>query len=122
MYMIPASSQTDSELALPEDDPLLVLLRRYEAGLTFFDEAPAGGVGDEYWDKLAQDTWYGAQQEIIQSQPSATTAAGALLALDHVLRSEELFDDPSESGRVQMLWQLIKGVRDYIASLESQSR
>ena len=106
---------------LPEDDPLLVLLRRYDAGVKFFNEAPVGGVGDEYWDQLAQDTWYGAQQEIVQSQPSATTAAGALMALDHVLKAEELFDEPSESGRLRMLWQLIKSARDYIASLETES-
>jgi hypothetical protein len=106
---------------LAEDDPLLVLLRRYEAGLKFFDETPAGDMSEEYWNKLAHDTWYGAQKEIIQSQPSATSVTGALLALDHVLQSEELFEERSESERLQMLWQLIKGVRDYLASLEGRS-
>jgi hypothetical protein len=100
---------------LDKDDPLLVLLRRYESGLKAFDELSTSEKGDEYWDKLAEDTWYGAQQEIIRSKPSATTLAGALRALDYVLQSDELFGE-SESDDLQMLRQLIKGARDFVAS------
>jgi hypothetical protein len=42
-----------------------------------------------------------------------TTAAGAFLALDHVLRSEDLWG-PEQSADQQMLWLLIKSARDFI--------
>ena len=111
---------TPESTGLETDDPLLVLLQRYEAGLKAFDEIVPAEQSDEYWDKLAKDTWYGAQQEIIRSSPSATTVAGALMALDHVLQSDELFSMLSESSDLQMLRQLIKGVRDFVASLGTQ--
>jgi hypothetical protein len=106
---------------LHKDDPLLVLLRRYESGLKAFNELSTSEKGDEYWDKLAEDTWYGAQQEIICSKPSATTVAGALRALDYVLQSDELFGDLSVSADLQMLRQLIKGARDFVASLGTRN-
>ena len=102
-------------------DPLLALLRRYQAELKAFDDARApDGITDEDWDRLAQDTWVGTKDEIIQSEPPATTAAGALLALDHALQSDDLFAERSESADLQMLWQLIKSARDYIASTEKE--
>ena len=105
--------------ALDAPDPLLALLRRYRAELKAFDDAIApDGITDEDWDRLAQDTWVGTKDEIIQSEPPATTAAGALLALDHALQSDDLFAERSESADLQMLWQLIKSARDYIASTE----
>ena len=67
-------------------DPLLTLLQRYEAELTAFNEATPTRVQD--WDKIAENTWFRTQNEIIERQPQATAAAGALLALDHVLNSE----------------------------------
>jgi len=42
-----------------------------------------------------------------------TTAAGAILALDHVLRSEDLWE-LEQSADQQMLWLLIKSARDFI--------
>jgi hypothetical protein len=60
----------------------------------------------------------GADDQIIQSEPAATTAAGAVLALDHVLQSDDLFLDRSESPDLQMLWLLVKAARDYIASVD----
>jgi hypothetical protein len=105
--------------ALDAPDPLLALLRRYQAERKAFDDASAtDGITDEDWDRIAQDTWVGTQDEIIQSEPPATTAAGALLALDHALQSDDLFAERSESADLQMLWQLIKSARDYIASTE----
>ena len=56
------------------------------------------------------------QDEIIDRQPPAKTAAGALLALDHVLRNEDLFGERDECAIQQMLWVLIKSARDYIAT------
>ena len=99
----------------PSDDPLLTLLQRYEAELTAFNDATP--TGEEDWDNIAKNTWFGTQNEILERKPDATTAAGALLALDHVLNSE-LFEDREEFAEHEMLWQLIKAARDYIARTE----
>lgn len=104
---------------MEREDPLLLLLRRYEAGLKHFNAPTAPEMDDEHWNRLAEETWHGAQQEIIRSRPAATTIMGALMALDHVLKSDELFAELSDSEEVQMLWQLIKSARDYLASLET---
>jgi hypothetical protein len=37
--------------------------------------------------------------------------------IDHVLQSEDLFEDRSESADLQMLWLLVKAAREFIASL-----
>jgi hypothetical protein len=95
-------------------DPLQVLLQLYLTELSAFDDAPAASERD--WDRIALDTWVSTQAEIIRSKPPVTTTAGALLALDHVLQSEELFAEKSESAQLQMLWHLVKAARDYIAS------
>lgn len=111
--------QNDQNQTLNQtEDPLIVLLRRYEAGMKTFNETPAIERNDEYWDNLAKETWYDAQQEIIRTKPSATTAAGAVMALDHVLKSEELFGELSSFADLQMLWQVLKAAREYVASLE----
>ncbi len=107
------------ETTLPDTDPLLALLHRYRDERKAFDNAGAlEGMTDQDWDRMARQTWSRSQDEIIQSEPPATTAAGALLALDHVLQSEDLFAERSESAELQMLWLLIKAARDYIARLE----
>ena len=102
--------------AATSDDPLLTLLQRYEAELAAFDDAT--GTADQDWDKIAENTWSGTQDEILERKPEATTAAGALLALDHVLKNE-LFEDRTEFADQQMLWLLIKAARDYIARTEA---
>lgn len=107
---------------MDDADPLLTLLRRYLTELKAFDDAGINRFDDEDWDRIAQDTWSGTQDEIIQTKPPVTTATGALLALDHVLQSEDLFAERTESAELQMLWQLIKATRDYIASAEIRDR
>jgi hypothetical protein len=100
-------------------DPLLALLQRYLVERKAFDDAAATeGMTDQDWDRIAETTWSRTQDQIIQLEPPATTAAGALLALYHVLQSDDLFFDRSESVDLQMLWLLIKAARDYIASVE----
>ena len=100
-------------------DPLRVLLRRYQAERKAFDDMPAtDGMTDEDWDRIALTTWSRTQDKIIQSEPPATSLAGALLALDHVLQSEDLFAERLECADLQMLWLLVKAGRDYIASVE----
>jgi FixJ family two-component response regulator len=103
-----------------DTDHLLTLLRRYRAERKAFDDAVAirGIDTDSIWDTLAKTTWANTQNEIIRSEPRATTATGALLALEHVLQSEDLFADRAESAELQMLWLLVKGARDFVASTE----
>jgi len=94
------------------DDPLLRLLERYEAELDAFNDAP--GTATQDWDHIAETTWSRTQDEILERKPEATTAAGALRALDHVLKSE-LLEDRTEFADHQLLWLLIKAARDYLA-------
>jgi hypothetical protein len=103
-------------------DPLLALLQRYQEELIAFNEpVSADGSLERDWDKLARETWSATQDEIIRLKLPATTAAGAILALDHVLQSDDLFAERSESTDLQVLWQLIKAARDYIASTASSA-
>ena len=74
---------------------------------------------DDDWDRIARDylvAYTGPDNSI--GPPPATTAAGVLSALDHVLQSDDLFFDRSESPDLQMLWLLVKAARDYIASVD----
>jgi hypothetical protein len=94
-------------------DPLLTLLRRYQAEVEAFDTQPSSeGFAEHLWDRIARSTWVLTQDEIIESKPPATTAAGALGALEHVVKSKDLFD---ESSDLQMLWHLVVAARDYFA-------
>ena len=100
-------------------DPLLALLQRYEAELAAFDSTTGTEqMTDQDWDRIAQETWSHTQDAILERLPRATTPAGALMALDHVLRNEELFAERDECASQQILWLLIKAARDYIASTE----
>ena len=82
--------------SMDDVDPLITLLRRYQAERKAFDDGPeTGDPGEE--DRLAEETWYGTQRQIIQSQLPVTTAAGAIWALDYVLQSDDLFADRADS-------------------------
>jgi hypothetical protein len=96
-------------------DPLLQLLQRYEAERAAFDNEASDQLTDQDWNRLAEDTWSATQDEILESQPPATTAKGAILALDHVLR-DDLFSDREESADQKLLWIFIKAARDFIAA------
>ena len=81
-----------------ETDPLLELLQRYEAERAAFDdEVSSEKIYDQDWDRIAEETWSRTQDEILERQPPATTATGAVLALDHVLRNEYLFGEREDS-------------------------
>jgi hypothetical protein len=100
-------------------DPLLQLLQRYEAERAAFDNEASNKLTDQDWNRIAEETWSATQDEILKRQPPATTAKGAILALDHVLRDEYLFGDREESADQKMLWLLIKAARDFIATNQS---
>jgi hypothetical protein len=101
-------------------DPLLTLLRRCEAGLAVFDRATESDRTAEEEDQIAKETWYSTKEQILEQQPPATTAAGALLALDHVLKNDDLAAERTESEGMQMLWLLVKAARDYLAAMEGR--
>jgi len=107
------------KIVLGEIDPLHALLQRYQAERKTFDDPETTGITDQEWDGIARVTWWRTLNKIIQSEPWATTAAGALFALDHVLESDE-FAERAESSdlQLQLLWLLVKHARDYIASME----
>jgi hypothetical protein len=90
-------------------DPLLVLLRRHEAANAAYDALDSNASEAE------RAHLYGAcsqtMQAIIDRAPTATTAGGALAALDHVLNEESL---SSEDAVGVFLRQLIQAARDYI--------
>jgi len=100
-------------------DLLLELLQCYEAERAAFDREVGDETPGREWDRIANETWSRTQDQILKQQPPAKTTAGALLALDHVLRNEYLFGEREESADLQMLWLLIKAVRDYIARTNS---
>jgi hypothetical protein len=101
-------------------DPLRILLRRYEAELTTFDNAIATDQPEPDWSRIAEETWCRTQDEIIEQEPAATTAACALLALDHVLQTDDLFEGRTEIARLQVLWLLVKAARDYVATMTAR--
>jgi hypothetical protein len=97
-------------------DPLLALLRRYEMELAAFNQDIGTKiVSDQEWDRIA-DTWTRARNEILERQLSATTVDGAIAALDHVMRDENLFGEREEFADQQLLWLLVKAARDFIAN------
>jgi hypothetical protein len=98
-------------------DPLLVLLRRYQAEVEAYDTQPISGeFAGDLWDRIARITWVRTQEEITHSRPPATSAAGALAALEHVVKSKDLFE---ESAELEMMWQLVVAARDYFAARTS---
>jgi FixJ family two-component response regulator len=112
-------SSSESEVSDDhETDHLFTLLRRYQAERKAFDDAVAigGDDADSIWDALAKATWANIRHEIIRLEPRATTAKGALLALEYVMRSEDLFEDRADSPELEMLWLLVKAARDFIAA------
>jgi hypothetical protein len=102
-------------------DPLLTLLRRYEAELAAFNDPKAEPVAEQEWDRIAKTTWSRTQDEILERQLPATTAAAALLALDHVLQNDDWLAERTECADQQMLWLLVKAARDYIALTEART-
>jgi hypothetical protein len=68
-------------------DPLLVLLRRHEAANVAFDAAVAADASDEARDRLFAVCSRTADA-IVARAPPATTAAGAIAALEFVLEDQ----------------------------------
>jgi hypothetical protein len=104
-------------MSVETPDLLLELLQRYEAERAAFDEEVGDEqISDKEWDRIAEETWSRTQDQILEHQPPATTATGAVLALDHVLRNEYFFGEREDSSDQKLLWLLIKAARDFIAT------
>jgi hypothetical protein len=92
-------------------DPLLVLLRRHEEANAAFDRATerdAPGAEKEHLFAACRQT----MQTIIDRSPAATTADGAIAALEHVLSDNALWHGGAADT---FLRHLILAARDYIA-------
>jgi hypothetical protein len=91
-------------------DPLLVLLRRHEEANSAFDSA-----ADRDASQAEREHLFAAcvrtMQAIIDGAPTATTAAGAVAALEHILNDAALWH---RSAGDDFLRHLIKAARDYI--------
>lgn len=96
------------------DDPLLRLVRKYEAQREVFNDLD--NITNDQSDELYDRTLKATMIEINKTQPQATTAAGALAALDHVLSDHDYFGDEQRElyCGTAMLWTLIAAARDYI--------
>jgi hypothetical protein len=124
MTTTPRSSLTNivdapdlSATSTTNSDPLLVLLQRYDLELAAFNAQSGNEFTQQDWDRIAESSWSRTQDEILKSKPTATTALGALLALDHVLNNEDIFfAERTECADQQMMWLLVKAARDYIAT------
>jgi hypothetical protein len=91
-------------------DPLLVLLRRHEAANTAYDVAADSDASEAERTHLFAACSQ-TMHAIIDRAPAATTAGGAVAALDHVLNDESL---SSKDAVGAFLRQLIQAARDYI--------
>ena len=91
-------------------DPLLVLLRRHEEANCAFDAAVDRDAPEAERDHLFAACGQ-TMQAIIDRAPAATTAAGAVAALDHVLNDDALWH---RSAGDDFLRHLIEAARDYI--------
>jgi hypothetical protein len=87
-------------------DPLLVLLRRHEAANAAYDALDSNASEAE------RDHLYGACSQtmhaIIDRAPAATTAGGAVAALNHVLNDESLSSEDAVGAFLR------QAARDYI--------
>ena len=92
-------------------DPLLVLLRRHEEANAAYDAA-ADSDAPEADRKHLYAGCTRTMQAIIDRAPAATTAEGAVAALDHVLNDESLYG--SQFAGDVFLRRLIEAARDYI--------
>jgi hypothetical protein len=91
-------------------DPLLVLLRRHEEANSAFDAAVDRDALEAEKDHLFAACGR-TMQAIIDRAPTATTAAGAAAALDHLLNDAALWH---RTAGDDFLRHLIEAARDYI--------
>ena len=93
-------------------DPLLVLLRRHEAANAAYDALDSDASEAERKHRFGACTE--TMRAVIDRAPAATTAGGAVAALDHVLNDESLWHGPEKYAGEVFLRQLIQAARDYI--------
>jgi hypothetical protein len=93
-------------------DPFLVLLRRHEAANAAYDVAADNNASEAERDHLFAACGR-TMHAIIDRGPAATTAEGAVAALNHVLNDEGLWHGSEYAGEI-FLRQLIEAARDYI--------
>jgi hypothetical protein len=112
-----AAKQRAVAAADPSNDRLLQLVRRYEAECSECSNS-ATLHGDEI-DAHFEATASATQKQIIDEQPPATSAEGAVAAIVHVMNDYDFFADRRTTQGEQMLWLLLRGARDYIVAAAS---
>jgi hypothetical protein len=108
----PAAALNNVRIEMSDNllDPLLVLLRRHEEANTAFDRAVDRDASEAERDHLFA-ACVRTMEAIVDRAPSATTAEGAVAALDHVLNDVALWH--GSAGDV-FLRHLIEAARYYI--------
>jgi hypothetical protein len=96
--------------AVSSASPLIPMLRSYEAAIVAVNNWT--GPDDEDGD----DKMHIALFDLVEHNPPAATAQDALAALDFAL-ADEMFDQRFACH--QLVWQMIRAARDYIAATES---
>jgi hypothetical protein len=91
-------------------DPLMVLLRRHEEANAAFDTAADRGAPEAEKDRLFA-ACRRTMRAIVDRSPAATTAEGAIAALEHVLSDNTLWHGAAADT---FLRHLIQAARDYI--------
>ena len=116
-YTFAAIGVPTQENAMPGTpfDPLLLLLRRYEAIISAIKSTRPAEVAEADLDRIYREGSQRTMREIISASPPTTTAEGAVAALDHVLADEAIWREIENYGGKEMLRYLIVSARDFIA-------
>jgi hypothetical protein len=96
-------------------DPLLVLLRRHEAANDAFDKAAARDAPEAEKEHLFSACTR-TMEAIADRAPAATTADGAIAALNHLLADDGLWPGAPNYYPAELFWRhLITAARDFIS-------
>jgi hypothetical protein len=100
-YTLAAIGVPTQENAMPSTpfDPLLLLLRRYEAIISAIKSTRPAEVAEAELDRICREGRQRTMREIISASPPTTTAEGAVAALDHVLADEAIWRENRKLSR-----------------------
>lgn len=101
----------------PPADRLLELVAAYEAGIAKTDDMSTYvGMPQSDWDGVYEKNVLPPMRALATEQPPARSAEGAIAAIDHVMKDEDLFGDRGHGMRLMALWAMLRGAQSYIAA------